>query len=155
MDHATREMARRCYGYGRWDAPYWFIGPEPGMGLDEGNDLKLRVEAWVHLGSQELCDCQAFHQLIGQKQWHRGKPRLQSTWRPLILLLTAFLGNKTDNESLRDYAIDGADSVEERLVSLSCPGWLRIAIKSPEIANYFARNESMSFAKECSRTNRR
>ena len=25
------EMALRWYGYGRWDCPYWFIGPEPGQ----------------------------------------------------------------------------------------------------------------------------
>src|SRR5579862_1991552 len=25
-------MARRNFGYGRWDSKYWFIGPEQGMG---------------------------------------------------------------------------------------------------------------------------
>lgn len=28
-------MARDCYGYGRWDAPYWFIGLEEGMGPNQ------------------------------------------------------------------------------------------------------------------------
>jgi len=25
------EMLRRFYGYGRWEVPYWFIRPAPGM----------------------------------------------------------------------------------------------------------------------------
>jgi hypothetical protein len=32
LDKAEEEMARECYGYGRWGAPYWFIGPEQGQG---------------------------------------------------------------------------------------------------------------------------
>jgi hypothetical protein len=27
MDDDIRDMALRCFGYGRWSAPYWFIGP--------------------------------------------------------------------------------------------------------------------------------
>src|SRR5260221_602500 len=30
MDEATKDMARRCFGYGRWESSYWFIGPEQG-----------------------------------------------------------------------------------------------------------------------------
>ncbi len=106
MDDATREMARRSYGYGRWDAPYWVIGPEPGMGKHENDDLGLRVEAWHHLGSPELCDACAFHAYINEPQWNREKPKLQSTWRPLILLLMTYLEGKTGNESLREYQRD-------------------------------------------------
>jgi len=43
-------MAHGNYGYGRWEATYWFIGPEQGMGLHEDNDLTLRVQAWLELG---------------------------------------------------------------------------------------------------------
>jgi hypothetical protein len=43
-DTAWREeMARECYGYGRWAAPYWFIGPEQGQGHD---DLRKRYHVW-------------------------------------------------------------------------------------------------------------
>jgi hypothetical protein len=106
MDDAAREMARRCYGYGRWDAPYWFIGPEQGMALNENNDLQLRVDAWLHLDALELCDCRAFHERIDQKQWHREKPRLQPTWRPLILMLMTFLEENTRSDDLRAYQRD-------------------------------------------------
>jgi hypothetical protein len=106
MDEVVREMGRRCYGYGSWEAPYWFIGPEQGQARDENNDLKPRVDAWRRLGGGELNDCRDFHALIGEKRWHQGRPRLQSTWRPLMLLLMSFLGRPTDNESLRRYQRD-------------------------------------------------
>lgn len=34
------EMALKHSGYGRWDAPYWFIGPEPGQ--HGGNNIEER-----------------------------------------------------------------------------------------------------------------
>jgi len=33
-------MAEHFFGYGRWDAPFWFIGPEAGMGKD-GKDIQV------------------------------------------------------------------------------------------------------------------
>ena len=86
------EMARHWYGHGRWDYPYWFIGPEPGQARSENHDFQPRLEAWRHSGAGELCDCQAFHDHLSEKRWHGEKPRLQPTWRPLILLLMTFLG---------------------------------------------------------------
>ncbi len=106
MDEDVCEMARRCYGYGQWDAPYWFIGPEQGQARAENNGLKRRAEAWRQLGGGELNDCRDFHALIGEKRWHQEKPRLQSTWRPLMLLMMTFLGRPTDNENLRRYQRD-------------------------------------------------
>jgi hypothetical protein len=106
MDEGIREMARRCYGYGRWDAPYWFIGLEQGQAPSENNDLKPRVKAWLDLGCHELSDCREFHHRIQEKRWHREKPPLQLTWRRLMLLLMAFLKRNTDKESLRNYQRD-------------------------------------------------
>jgi hypothetical protein len=102
MDEDIHEMARRCYGYGRWDAPYWFIGLEQGQGQKENNDLALRLRAWHELGSPELCDCQKFHSAINEHRWHRDG-KLQSTWRPFILLLLTYLKKSTVPESLRRY----------------------------------------------------
>jgi len=102
MDNATLEMAHRCFGYGRWDAPYWFIGPEQGQQRDENDDLAPRVNAWVKLGSSELCDCVEFHRQINQHRWHRDG-KLQPTWRRLILLLMAFLDRPIDAEERRCY----------------------------------------------------
>ena len=82
------EMARGCYGYGSWEAPYWYIG------LEEGLDGALddRIRAWQELGAETgLSDCRAFHRKIGVDKWHRndGKAALQSTWKQLIRVLLA------------------------------------------------------------------
>jgi hypothetical protein len=104
------EMARRSYGYGRWDAPHWFIGPEQGMGQHENNideSLERRAAAWVKLRRLDLNDCRKFHCEIGEENWHCTEPvKLQKTWRPLLLLLMAYRGESTSKESLRDYQRD-------------------------------------------------
>lgn len=124
LDADIAEMARRSYGYGQWVAPYWFIGPEQALGRHERADaaasLSRRAAVWRELGRHELNDCRTFHCLIEERRWHCERPRvqLQSTWRPLILLLMAYLG-KLDNladsqqqaatqtrEMLRDYQRD-------------------------------------------------
>lgn len=108
MDNNTDEleMACRCYGYGRWEAPYWFLGPEQGKGSKETNDNAPRLEAWLQLGAKELNDCYDFHRIIGEQDWHQEKPNLQRTWRPLILLLKTFLNESKDKDSLRAYQRD-------------------------------------------------
>ena len=111
MDHDTREMARRSFGYGRWDAPYWFIGPEQGQGRHEKeNDLKPRLEAWLyferHFKQIELNDCRDFHFHIDERRWHGETPQLQRTWRRLMLLLMTFLGRPIGEESLLQYQRD-------------------------------------------------
>lgn len=103
VSYEINEMARGSYGYGRWEAPYWFIWPEQGQAREENDDLTARVEAWRRLGGGELVDCRNFHDEIGEKRWHREIPNLQPTWRPLILLLMTYLGRPTDKESLRNY----------------------------------------------------
>jgi hypothetical protein len=40
LDNHERNMAEDNFGYGRWDAPYWFIGPEQGMGAGAKKDEK-------------------------------------------------------------------------------------------------------------------
>ena len=102
MDEALKDMAIQCYGYGRWDAPYWFIGPEQGQASKENHDLEPRLKAWLRLGARELDDCEEFSVAINEHSWHRDG-KLQSTWRPLILLLMTFLNRPADKESLRTY----------------------------------------------------
>jgi hypothetical protein len=102
MDEVEQDMARRSYGYGRWDAPYWFIGPEEGQAPGENNDLKLRHEAFCQLGKDGLSDCRTFHELINEKRFHGEKrPALQPAWRRLMLLLMAF-SEKLKGEKLKD-----------------------------------------------------
>jgi hypothetical protein len=111
LDDEMQAMARNSYAYGTWRAPYWFIGPEQGMGRHERDDfecaLKVRVAAWIKLGRLDLNDCRKFHCEIGEKNWHCKKPvNLQMTWRPLLLLLMAFLKREAEKETLRTYQRD-------------------------------------------------
>jgi hypothetical protein len=101
-----QRMALGCFGYGRWDAPYWFIGPEQGKGRKEAGANALRINAWLRLGATELSDCREFHSLIGESDWHKETPVLQRTWRPLIVLLMTFLGKSVAQESIRAYQRD-------------------------------------------------
>jgi hypothetical protein len=67
----------------------------------------------MHLGETELCDCLDFHAQIPDMSWHQGKPKLQRTWRPLILLLKTFLDLPSDIENLRAYQRDRWGRVKE------------------------------------------
>jgi len=49
MVDAEYEMGSGCYGYGRWEAPYWFIGPEEGQSPGKNNHVKLRYKAFHKL----------------------------------------------------------------------------------------------------------
>jgi hypothetical protein len=103
------DMARRFFGYGRWDMPYWFIGPEQGKGPKEAADNTARANAWIKIGRPDLCDCKEFPDAIGEKSWHReppAKPRLQPIWRPLILLLRTLPGKPAGRDDLRAYQRD-------------------------------------------------
>jgi hypothetical protein len=50
-------MARSWFGYGRWAAPYWFVGIEPG-----GDELDECVHLWKREGEAELIDIAAHHE---------------------------------------------------------------------------------------------
>jgi|SRR5271167_2587190 len=122
MANAEEELAKGCYGYGSWKAPYWFIGPEQGQSAAEYDDLKLRFEAFRKLGKDGLCDCGIFHDFIRETRWHRArKPALQPTWRRLVLLLLTFLKQDSDNDSIRAYQRDqwGRLSGETCVIELS------------------------------------
>jgi hypothetical protein len=100
-DPNIHKMAHGCYGYGRWGARYWFIGPEQGMKKSE--DLQRRVDVWHQLGGQELNDCREFHELLPELRWHGENPKLQKTWKQLILLLLAVRDEPITNDCRRDY----------------------------------------------------
>ncbi|HMF53960.1 MAG TPA: hypothetical protein VK593_06395 [Edaphobacter sp.] len=121
MDEIELERARHFFGYGRWDAPFWFIGPEVGKGRDEPEDNTRRVDVWLQSRRGELCDCRQFHSLLGEEDWHQQRPRLQPTWRPLMLLLATFLSESSGKEDLRAYQRDrwGSQQGETCLIELS------------------------------------
>lgn len=141
MEKSMLAMARGNYGYGRWEADYWFIGPEQGMGPHENHDLSLRVQAWLDLGARALNDCRKFHCRIGEIRWHCKKPKvqLQRTWRPLLLLLMTFLDEHADNESLRNYQRDRWGSLEGETCVIELSGLAAPSLReSKETGKYLS-----------------
>ena len=102
MMDALEEMARECFGYGRWKAPYWFIGLEEGM----SGTLEDRVKAWQKLGKEGLSDCKQFHHEIKVYKHHIDFPPLESTWRVLMLILLTYLGRGSSEKELKSYQSD-------------------------------------------------
>jgi hypothetical protein len=97
---SIEEMARYCFGYGRWDAPYWFIGLEEGM----SGKLDERIAAWQELGKETgLSDCKQFHERIGVTEHHKDSVKPQATWRALILMLLAYKNLPNDEHNILEY----------------------------------------------------
>jgi hypothetical protein len=97
---ADRDEAMRLwFGYGRWDAPYWFIGMEPG-----GEDAPELYLAWKAAGGASLVDA-----AVNEAAWNErvsadlrthyfspGGTIQRSTWQPLIHILLGFTGDTDD-----------------------------------------------------------
>jgi len=107
MKDDERELAENCYGYGRWDAPFWFVGLEEGQARRENNNFTERAKAFRELNKDGLCDCGKFHTKIDERRWFEvnpktGKVDLQSTWRYLILTLMSFQETLDSDEPMSD-----------------------------------------------------
>jgi hypothetical protein len=113
------EIGRDWFGYGSWSAPYWFIGPEPGMLGNGTDDLDTRTKAWMGLGGGEVVDCRAHHLAFGCNKWFRPGAPIQPTWGKLIRLLLTFTGEAATNGAIREYqrtrwgSVDGDTCVIE------------------------------------------
>jgi hypothetical protein len=103
MESAKDLAARSWFGYGRWDAPYWFIGMEPG-----GSDDVASYESWQRLGGGELIDCRQHHLDSGFMKWHGDDQHgTQPTWRRLIQTMLAFEGLPARLDDVLRYQHDG------------------------------------------------
>jgi hypothetical protein len=114
---ARDAAARQWFGYGRWAAPYWFVGMEPG-----GTDDDKSYDVWRALGGGELIDCRKHHLCSGYTRWHGpARPATQSTWRRLIQALLAFKSEPTDMEAVSRYQRDefGSEVGETAVIELS------------------------------------
>ena len=86
-DEQKERALETWFGYGRWSAPYWFVGPEPG-----GDDHPELYSAWEACGGGPLIDAACHerewnlrvpHDL--QTSYFAQRPKIQrSTWQPLI-----------------------------------------------------------------------
>jgi hypothetical protein len=96
---ALEEMARKCFGYGHWGAPYWFIGLEEGM---SGN-LEDRLKTFQRRHVDGLSGCRDFHHDIAVYKHHEQQPPLEPTWRVLMLVLLTYLGRDNSKEARKAY----------------------------------------------------
>jgi hypothetical protein len=143
MDKDEHLLATDCYGYGSWNADYWFIGPEQGQGGRENGVITDRAKAHSELAVDGLSDCREFHSRIGEGRWHKDDAALQSTWRSLILLLLAFQGKLTKFTSVetrkilqRDYQRNswGISDGETCVVELSGLPAQNLAVKKDRVS---------------------
>jgi hypothetical protein len=147
MNDDLRAMACHRYGYGCWNAPYWFLGLEEGMDRDESDNRSERIAAWRYFGSLDLDDCQKFHDrvfaLIKKKNGLHGDDAVpQRTWKKLLLALMAFPGGPVDESSLLRYQRNkwGCDSGETCLIELS-----GLAARSVNIPHDLFQKERIEF----------
>ena len=94
---------KQFFGYGRWDAPIWFVGlEEAGAGTPE--ELQSRLLAWDQRGRRELEDAPTFYPACGQNQWHGQGATLQKpTWRQLMRMLLLARGEPIGENALLEY----------------------------------------------------
>lgn len=91
--------AQEWFGYGRWSAPVWFIGMEPG-----GSDDPELYTSWQACGATSLIDAKRHEEERNarvpydrQTRYFAEKPKIQkSTWQPLIQILFGFTGCAED-----------------------------------------------------------
>jgi len=77
---------KQFFGYGRWDAPVWFVGLEE-AGTGREKELQARLRAWDKRGRRELEDAPSFYPACEHHLWHGRDATLQHTWHRLIRVL--------------------------------------------------------------------
>ena len=115
MDDAVVRLAKGWFGYGQWDAKYWFVGMEPG-----GEELSANLKMWKALHFTPLVDIPGYPQ-SGDADRFSDKSNHQFTWSRLIWLLLAFKGEDATPNKTLDYQrrILGRADGETALIELS------------------------------------
>lgn len=107
MDELLNKYIESFYGFGSYNAKYWFIGMEPGS-TDPLGQLKKRLNAWKKAKCPDLhSDIKQYHEDICEPESFQGdpkngKPNIQRTWGALIRTVLAI---ENPNQDLGDKAI--------------------------------------------------
>lgn len=99
-DQMLQAFMDNFYGYGNYDAPYWFIGMEEGGG-DSFEEVSKRLTVWDSRGRRELEDVVDYHLELGITWPFGEKPKLQWTWAGLIRVLLSIEGLEPTTEEVR------------------------------------------------------
>ena len=108
-DDLLAKFAETFYGYGDYNAPYWFVGMEEGGGK-HFEDVERRLSVWQQQ-RRELEDVAEFHRAIGFARLFDNKPILQPTWNKLIRILLSAEGQDVQTEQVREYQRDSLGRV--------------------------------------------
>jgi hypothetical protein len=103
-DTLLEQFIRDFYGYGNFDAPYWFVGMEEGMrkissSKKLGKKLNKKLNAWDERGRMPLQDLPEFSSALGGKKFFSEKPRSVRTWSRIIHVLFGIKDEATHKPS--------------------------------------------------------
>ena len=135
MPNFKELAAETWFGYGRWSAPYWFVGMEPGGAED------ARVySSWHELGAPELLDLWEHSKACDDTHLVSGDPPLQPTWKQLIRLVLGYQGKPADQDNVRAYQRDrlGRRDGETLLAELSSVNATSLSVQIPQREAYRA-----------------
>jgi hypothetical protein len=101
-DQLLEAFINGFYGFGNYQAPYWFVGMEEG-GEATSEDIANQLKIWDEWGRKELIDVIEYAREMKITQWYGDCPRLQPTWRNLIRVFLTAEGQTADNETMRQH----------------------------------------------------
>jgi hypothetical protein len=101
-DQLLEDFMKGFYGFGSYQAQYWFIGMEEGGG-NSYDAISRQLGIWDKWGKQELLDVAEYAREMKITQWYDGQARLQPTWKHLIRIFLSAESRPTDKESIRHY----------------------------------------------------
>lgn len=100
-------------GYGRLDAPVWFVGMEEGGGGPENIRARLQFK--------DVEDCAGAHERLSLPQYHRAeRPVIQRTWGQMARFMLHLQGREASADEVRAYQANqlGRSSGESMLMEL-------------------------------------
>lgn len=101
-DQLLEEFMKGFYGFGNYQAPYWFVGMEEGGGNTYEAIVK-QLEIWDRWGRKELLDVADYAREMDITRWYGDNPKLQPTWKHLIRTVLTAEGQPSDAEAMRQY----------------------------------------------------
>lgn len=89
-------------GYGAFEAPIWFIGPEE-AGADCPEDLFARIDAWEKLGREPVVDIKEYGEQMNATELFEDGAAPQGTWRRLIEITLVLAGEEPTGKAIREF----------------------------------------------------
>lgn len=134
LDEDEMRLGREWLGYGSLNAPYWFIGLEPGGVYDP-----LFARFWIDsLGAAPTFDPR-LDARVERNPWFLLGAHPQPTWKPLIETVLGFTGAEHDVLDYQQHRFGYAPPVGEvAVVELSAFAAMGSASPSPHRFTYLA-----------------